>query len=185
MRTVHLPIEPLTPEAFAPFGAILPDAGPADFTSGTLATWKVPFEVDDTVLVTLCRFRREAMRFSRLERHGAVTQAFLPLGGRRSVMVVAPPTRAGGEVMAPPDPATVRAFALTGDSGVVLWRGTWHALRRFALDDPYVDFVLLTSTATQAEIEAAAAAGEPPCRLTQEVDFARIHDLQFEVRPAS
>jgi ureidoglycolate lyase len=181
MRTLPLPVEPLTAEAFAPFGAILPDPGPAAFTSGTLQTWRFPFEVDDAVLVTLCRFRREPMRFSRLERHLAVTQAFLPLAGRRSVMVVAPAT-AEGEPVVPPEPATVRAFELTGAAGLVLWRGTWHALRRFPLDDPHVDFVLLTSRATQAEIEAAAAAGEAPSRLTQEVDFARSHALGFEVR---
>jgi ureidoglycolate lyase len=174
-------MEPWTDEAFEPFGFVLRGTSPPAFESGTLQTWTSPFEVDDQVLVTLCRYHREPVRFSRLERHFAVTQAFLPLGGCRSVMVVAPATATGAPSDVP-DPASIRAFELPGDAGVVLKRGTWHALRRYPLDASYVDFVLLTSAATQAEIEAMASAGTPPERLTQEVDYLERDQLCFEVR---
>src|SRR5689334_16790406 len=73
---------------------------------------------------------REPIEWSQMERHLAVTQAFLPLGGVASIMVVAPPSDPADRKALPP-PDSVRAFHMDGSRGVVLRRGTWHALRRF------------------------------------------------------
>jgi ureidoglycolate lyase len=132
--------------------------------------------------MTVCRYLRQPMVFTSLERHLAVTQAFLPLGGVACAMVVAPPTE-GTERDAAPPPESLRAFRMDGGQGVVLWRGTWHALRRFPIGAPHVDVVLLTGAATQAEIERQARDGILPA-LTHEFDYGKRHGVEFHVAVA-
>lgn len=182
-RIVDVEVEPLTEEAFEPFGAVV-GAGsrPPALEIGTMQTWKAPFEVDGALAMIICRYAREPIAWSRMERHLAVTQAFLPLASVASVMVVAPPSDPTRRDAAPP-PEAVRAFRMTGDVGVVLWRGTWHALRRFPLGAPHADFVLLTGRDTQAELESEAAGGTLPA-LTHEVDYQKMFDVSFCVAGA-
>ena len=54
-----------------------------------------------------------------LERHPLGSQAFLPLGERPYLVVVAPPG-------APPSPASVRAFLAAPGQGVNYAPGVWH-----------------------------------------------------------
>jgi ureidoglycolate lyase len=54
-----------------------------------------------------------------LECHPLATQAFVPIGERRFLVIVAPPGPA-------PDPARTRAFLANGRQGVNYRRGTWH-----------------------------------------------------------
>ena len=178
-RIIDVTVEPLSEAGFAPFGAVVGAlAEPPAFSAGAMDTWRAPFEVDGAMQMTICRFKRQAMRFSTLERHLAVTQGFLPLGGSASIMVVAPPTDIADPAAAP-DPASVRAFRLDGDKGVVLWRGVWHALARFPVSADFADIVLLTGRDTQAEIERAAY--DPrDMRLTHLVDYA-AHGIEFQV----
>jgi ureidoglycolate hydrolase len=182
-RIVDVNVEPLTEEAFEPFGAVV-GAGnrPPAFDADTMQTWKAPFEVDGALEMTICRYLREPIAWSRMERHLAVTQAFLPLAGVGSVMVVAPPTDPCRRDAVPP-PETVRAFRMAGEVGVVLWRGTWHALRRFPVGAPHADFVLLTGRDTQSELERQAAGGPLPA-LTHEADYQQMFDVSFCVTGA-
>jgi len=178
-RIIDIPIEPLSEASFAPYGAVVGAlAAPPVFSAGVMDTWRVPFEVDGAVQMTICRFKRQPMRFSTLERHLAVTQGFLPLGGTASIMVVAPPTDIA-DPNAAPDPDLVRAFRLDGDKGVVLWRGVWHALARFPVSADYADIVLLTGRDTQAEIERAAYDPQD-MRLTHLVDYAP-RGIEFQI----
>jgi ureidoglycolate lyase len=178
-RIVDIPIEPLSEAAFAPFGAVVGAlAAPPVFRAGAMDTWRAPFEVDGPMQMTFNRYQRQPLAFSKLERHLAVTQAFLPIGGAASIMVVAPRTDQA-DPNAAPSPDAVRAFRLDGDKGVVLWRGVWHALARFPVDAPHVDIVLLTGAETQAEIERADY--DPSrMRLTHLVDYAE-HGVSFRV----
>jgi ureidoglycolate hydrolase len=180
MKTVEVAIEPLTPVNFKPFGTIVgADAGPPALRWDTLTTWKTPFEVDGEMQMTLCRYQREPVRWHKMERHLAVTQAFLPLAGVQSIMVVAPLTDPSNRLAAPP-PATMRAFRMDGTQGVILARGTWHALRRFPLEAPYIDIVLLTGRDTQAELEKQAKDGSLPA-LTHEVDYQVLFEVNFRI----
>ena len=130
-RTVEVAVEALSASAFEPFGTIIgAGTGPPALDWGTLQTWMAPFDVDGPTQMTLCRYHQEPVEWSQMERHLAVTQAFLPLGGVASVMVVAPPSDPADRTALPP-PDSVRAFHMDGSAGVVLRRGTWHALRRF------------------------------------------------------
>ena len=177
-RTVEVAVEALSASAFEPFGTIIgAQTGPPALDWGTLQTWMAPFDVDGPTQMTLCRYHREPVEWSQMERHLAVTQAFLPLGGIASVMVVAPPSDPADRTALPP-PDSVRAFHMDGSAGVVLRRGTWHALRRFPVGAPLIDIVLLTGRDTQAELERQARDGSLP-KLTHEADYASVHGVTF------
>ncbi|MEJ7686890.1 MAG: ureidoglycolate lyase [Variovorax sp.] len=120
--------QPLTAQAFAPFGTVLAaPAGPGRFINGGNAE---RFDlVDDLQLGAeggrplLALFRAQARRFphavTEMERHALGSQSFMPLGERRFVIVVAP---AGDR----PSAAALTAFVTDGAQGVSLAPGTWH-----------------------------------------------------------
>jgi ureidoglycolate lyase len=162
-----IPLEPLTAAAFAPFGHLVTQGeGEPAFATATIASWPIPVEVDDRLHMMWSWYPKVAMTFDRLERHVAVSQGFLPVGDLPSVMVVAP-----GGAEREPAPHELRAFLVPGDVGIVLARNTWHALTRFPVRNPGGAFVLLTSAATQAELEEERRTGAKPT-LTHVLDYA-------------
>jgi ureidoglycolate lyase len=154
--------------AFAPYGHVIeaPDvATTADFGGEKFQAWGTDFSADGPVQVMVVHYDPQPLR--RLERHVAVSQTFIPLAGQASVMVVAAPDVDAGEL----DPAAVHAFLVPGDVGVLLRRGTWHALTRFPVGPGGGGFVMITGDATQKELEGQVASGASPT-LTHLVDFA-------------
>lgn len=126
MRT--LTIEPLSKEAFAPFGEVIEAEG-SDFfpiNNGTtrryhrLATVETATP-EDRAIISLFRARALArpLTIAMLERHPLGSQAFMPLRGQPFLIVVAPPGAA-------PAPEQVRAFLSDGRQGVNYHRGVWH-----------------------------------------------------------
>lgn len=121
--------QPLRAEAFARYGTVIggPPAGPGRWING--GTTERFDLVDDLALTAaggrpvLALFRAQARAFPHgvhaLERHTLGSQAFLPLGERRFVLVVAAPGPA-------PSPADLAAFITNGHQGVCLAPGTWH-----------------------------------------------------------
>ncbi len=178
MARVHaIQIEPLTAEAFAPFGKLIgvdgrtPDYVAASGTQG----WHVGFE-SGRPLVSLLRTPFQGLRFRTMERHFHVSQAFIPLGGEHAAVAVAPPS---GDARMPSLDA-IRAFLLDGSKGYVLHRGTWHSLDRFPLRPPDTRFVMITDHETQDDLTAASAAGRPAA-LTQEVDLEGLYGATVEL----
>ena len=121
-------VEPLTREAFAPFGDVIDAAGPVSFpTNGGTATRFHGLAVADCAAergkTLLSIFRTTAPTvpdaLMLMERHPISSQAFVPLGGQRMVAVVAPPG-------SPPQAPDLRAFISNGLQGVNYRRGTWH-----------------------------------------------------------
>ncbi|GHB03155.1 ureidoglycolate lyase [Modicisalibacter luteus] len=128
---LELTAQPLTPEAFAPFGDVI-DARTADYfpinagrtrryhdlakveTLGDEAHTLISIFVSQPVEVPL------TLEF--LERHPQGSQAFMPLHEERFLIVVAPP----GDTI---DPTDVRAFITDGRQGVNYRAGTWHAIQ--------------------------------------------------------
>ncbi|HEU0222210.1 MAG TPA: ureidoglycolate lyase [Paracoccaceae bacterium] len=112
--------EALTAAAFAPFGAVIEaDAARAQeinqgFTTRFHALARV--ESDAGVILSIFRGRERPLRVAMLERHPFGSQAFMPLGGRDWLVVVA----------AAPEPAALRAFRARGDQGVQYRAGAWH-----------------------------------------------------------
>ncbi|MBI3458319.1 MAG: ureidoglycolate lyase [Candidatus Rokubacteria bacterium] len=179
-RIQEIPVEPLTETAFAPFGRIIgPSRTPPIFQTEGLASWRVDFEVIGPVEVMFARYRHQPMVFALMERHFNVTQSFIPLGHAPTVMVVAPPTDPR-DWSAIPRPEAVRAFFLDGACGVMLWKGTWHALNRFPVRPAGADFALLTGAETQRELEAQSATGGQTA-LTQTVDYRKPFGTSFKV----
>jgi len=179
-RPFEVALEPLDAAAFASFGQIVgaPEGAPV-FTGPHIDSWRLDFAVEGGVELMFTRYHHQAMVFTRMERHTNVTQAFLPLGCSPSVMVVA--TTSGAE--ARPTPETVRAFYVPGDRGIMLWRGTWHALTRFPVHASGAAFALITGRETQAELEREARDGTRP-RLTEVIDFAAQGGSCLVVDPA-
>jgi ureidoglycolate lyase len=172
---VNITAQPLTEEAFNPFGTLLtPGSEPPDFQGVSSVGWKTPFEVDDAPLLMLLVSRFSGLRFSRLERHFMVTQAFIPLGSNPALLAVAAPT----ESAVIPKPEDVRAFLIDGSCGYVLKRGTWHSLDRYPLQETETKIVIITSYATQMELETQSSAAR---RLTQEVDYEELYGVTFQL----
>ena len=177
-RAHAIQIEPLTAEAFAPFGRLIdvgngaPDYVGASGTQG----WHVAFE-SGRPLVSLLRTPFQGLRFRTMERHFHVSQAFIPLGGEHAVVAVAPPSADRGSV---PELEAIRAFLLDGSKGYVLHKGTWHSLDRFPLRPPDSRFVMITDHETQDDLTAAYAASRPAA-LTQEIDVEALYGVTIEL----
>lgn len=123
-----LSVEPLTREAFAPFGEVI-EASAEQHTYAINAGTSQRFhdlarlEAGDNGRLTVSIFRAQARHFpfriTMLERHPKASQAFMPLNGRAFLVVVAP--------RAPqPEQAAVRAFLASGHQGVNFAPGVWH-----------------------------------------------------------
>lgn len=120
-------IEPLTPEAFAPFGDIiaLRDAPDMVINQGMCGRHHDLGRVDfGTGRAGISLFdakpRSLPCKVDLVERHPLGSQAFLPLNGVPFLVVVAPD--AGGK------PGPLRAFLTAGTQGINLLRGTWHGV---------------------------------------------------------
>lgn len=121
--TRTLRVEPLTAEAFAPFGSVV-----EPLEDGTPMT---PAEAVLDVSRGTARFyamhlEDKPARFTGITRHRQVTQALAAVGGGSWLLAVAPPVDVDVE-HAVPALDDVRAFEVPGDVAVLMHRGTWHA----------------------------------------------------------
>jgi ureidoglycolate lyase len=119
--------EPLTAEAFAPFGNVIQagdDAVKLDINQGHAVRYDRLAEIDvsdegGAGVISLFRARPlEELVLKMFERHPLGSQSFVPLGGRPYLVAVAP---AGAF-----DPAAVRLFRAEGNQGVHYGKGVWH-----------------------------------------------------------
>jgi ureidoglycolate lyase len=180
-NVVQIRLERLSVEAFAPFGQLIcaRDDEPPIFGGAHLSSWRQDFEALGPTELMYIHYAHQEMAFSALERHFQVTQAFIPLGGAASVMVAAPPTDPD-DWASVPEPAQLRAFHVPGTVGLMLWRGTWHALTRFPVGRDGAGFAFLTDARTQRELEQQQADGTPP-ELTQQIDYGERFGVSFQV----
>jgi ureidoglycolate lyase len=113
--------EPLTPEAFAPFGTVVaprPDTA-REINEGFTTRFHALAEVETTdgapVILSIFRGRPRPLVLEMLERHPLGAQAFMPLGRRPWLTVCAEA----------PD-APLRAFLCGPEQGLCLAPGVWH-----------------------------------------------------------
>jgi len=119
--------EPLTAEAFAPFGSVIQaseEAVQLDINQGHAIRYDRLAEIDvgdggGAGAISLFRARPLAEPELRVfERHPLGSQTFVPLSGRPYLVAVAP---AG-----PFDPSKIRLFHAEGHQGVHYRKGVWH-----------------------------------------------------------
>lgn len=127
MQIKTLKVEPLTKQAFAPFGDVIETEGAERLliNNGTTERFHdlARVEVAGTearVLINIFRGQKfkAPIDITMLERHPYGSQAFIPLQQRPFMIVVA--EDANGT------PARPRAFMARGDQGVNYGRNVWH-----------------------------------------------------------
>lgn len=124
----RLKIEPLTREAFAPFGDVI-EASDAvrhfSINAGNTERYhdlaNLDAGKDGKVIVSIFRGQPRSLPFSvtMMERHPQASQCFVPLSGRDYLVVVAPPGT-------PPVASMLRCFAASAAQGVNYAKGVWH-----------------------------------------------------------
>lgn len=126
-----LSVEPLTAEAFAPFGDVIEASESArsfPINRGFAQRYHDLAHIDVASesghpLVSIFRAtpRSLPLKLELLERHPLGTQAFMPLSQHSYLVVVAAPA-----TPASPDLSALRCFHARCDQGVNYARGTWH-----------------------------------------------------------
>jgi ureidoglycolate lyase len=120
IRAITLDVQKMTPEAFSPYGEVISARGQVelDLDGGKASC------VAQTV-------EARPLLFSFLGRHQRTEQVFVPMGGTRSIIAVAPPCENGS---ASPNVEKMAAFLVDGSCAFKLHRGAWHT-SAFPLDD--------------------------------------------------
>lgn len=125
-RTLHL--QPLTAEAFEPFGIVieLDDTEPLPINEGFTRKFAdlLPLDCENEGGRVAMHFYKSTGRslpleLNGMERHPLGSQAFWPLHNRPFVIVVAPPS----EEM---DESAIVGFITNGRQAIQYHRGTWH-----------------------------------------------------------
>lgn len=176
IETIELPLEPLSAKRFEPYGWLLAaGSGPADFERPGLWNWRLPFHSDAQLRLQVMRYSYQPMRLSVLEQHTCVTEARAPIGNVSAVLIVAATPDSGNT----PKADTLRAFFMDGQTGIMFRPGIWHGLDCFPVSPPHADYLFLSDSATEDEIEAL---GDPAHGVrTQIYDFLREEDTEFAV----
>ncbi len=119
--------EPLTAEAFEPFGDVLDASGAPDrlINQGLCGRFHDRARLDfgggrAGISVFDAEPRRLPYRLEMVERHPEGSQAFIPMTAQPFLVIVAPDD-AGR-------PGTPRAFLTAPGQGINLLRGTWHGV---------------------------------------------------------
>jgi ureidoglycolate lyase len=126
--TITLVPRPLTSERFAPFGDVIESV--VDRTAAMNAErferfddlCKLDMADDGRVAVSIARCRVATAlpyRLDMVERHPLGSQAFVPLGPSRMIVVVAPPEESV-------EASDLCAFVTNGRQGINYRLGTWH-----------------------------------------------------------
>ena len=128
MRETELKLQPLTTEAFAPYGDVMEVGGhntviPINYGNTERHHNLARVDVADeggSAIISIFRSQPIQLPFAIkiMERHPLGSQAFMPLSGNPYVVVVAP----AGDF----DPSLMQAFLVQPDQGVNYHKGTWH-----------------------------------------------------------
>ncbi|MDX2228873.1 MAG: ureidoglycolate lyase [Leptolyngbyaceae cyanobacterium bins.349] len=161
--------QPITPEAFQPFGQmIVPTEDGASFDA-TNAQLNLQNGIPRFYIM---RLYERGMRFNRITRHQKVTQCLGSLADQEWFIAVAPPSQ-----NSPPDWEQITAFQIPGNCFIKLNVGTWHAGPYFEVDA--IDFYNL-------ELSDTNIVDHDTCNLleTYGVEYEIIPDL-FRLQPSA
>jgi ureidoglycolate lyase len=151
MRTIIA--EPITAEAFAPFGALL--AAPEGFgrTYYDAALSNARPDARASISVALVEpVKSLPLDAVQMERHIFSSQSFLPMDGARYFTIVAPHGADGG-----PDTEQARAFLVDGGRGITFGADVWHHPMA-ALDRPSAFGIMMWLDGTSGDQELVTLA---------------------------
>lgn len=120
--------QPLTKEAFAPFGDVIETKGSAHFAINNGNTERYHrlasvdlAQADDSAIISIFRAQPLEMPLliTMMERHPQGSQAFIPLKQNAFLVLVAAPGKA-------PQAEDLHAFIASGNQGVNYRIGVWH-----------------------------------------------------------
>jgi ureidoglycolate hydrolase len=134
MRTIELPVEPITAAAFAPYGTLIEAAEDGKRFGADEAQLEL---ARGTPRFYILRLKNRELGFKHITRHLQVTQCLASVGGKPWIIAVAPPD-APDDREAKCDMARLRAFSIPGSAAICLHRSTWHAGPYFTA--PALDF---------------------------------------------
>jgi ureidoglycolate lyase len=112
MQTIQIKAEPLTSEAFRPFGQVV---GKDEVN--------LALRNDEQFRMSIIHMRNQGYQISRLNYHQNSTQALIPLEGKACLVVVAPPGMTFREAS---DLKQIKAFLCDGSVGINIGLCTWH-----------------------------------------------------------
>ena len=114
--------QPLTKEAFAPYGDVIdiPTEPGRTYYEDALGNLRPEAHASLSVSLKVDTPERP-LPANLLERHEFSSQTFMPIDVERWLIVVAPHAKTGG-----PDTEAIRAFIATGNQGVTYKPNTWH-----------------------------------------------------------
>lgn len=123
-----LNVQPLTKEAFAPYGEVIECDGAENFSINKGFTQRFHKlarvqlgQAEDEAIINIFRSQRwpHPVALSMLEQHPLGSQAFIPMDQRPFLVVVA-------EKDADGQPQELQAFVSNGTQGVNYGQGVWH-----------------------------------------------------------
>jgi ureidoglycolate lyase len=112
MKTVRIKAEPLTSEAYKPFGQVI-----------GLDDVHLELRQRETFRMGIIHMKNRGHRISRLNHHRHSTQALIPLEGKACLVVVAPPDTTFEKAA---DLKKIKAFLCDGSVGINIGLHTWH-----------------------------------------------------------
>jgi len=174
-----LEAQPLSAQAFAPYGWVLgqpmPEAADADadfvFSNPATDFWREHiFDVGPggEVEILNLHYRDAGRQLDSLEAHDLTQQALMPLTGEVLQAVAC----AGADGM--PDAGSLAVFRIPVGQGICMRPGCWHATR--IVDDP-VACIMLTRVSTTLDLIAHLKHGRP----ATESRFAAVPAFQVRV----
>ncbi len=110
MDVVRIKVQPMTREAFAPFGVLIDSRGSVDIDLG-----------EGRPSMTGATSEWRPLKFDFMARHVQTMQVFSPLASSQAVVAVAPPSGSSA-----PEIEKVAAFFVDGKLPYAYHRGTWH-----------------------------------------------------------
>src|SRR5919202_1952308 len=109
MNVVHIKVQPMTREAFAPFGVLIDSRGSVEIDLG-----------EGKPQLTGATSERRPLRFDFMARHKRTMQVFSPLASSASVIAVAPPNEGDAQEV-----EKIVAFLIDGRLPYPFQKGTW------------------------------------------------------------
>jgi hypothetical protein len=163
---------PLNESSIADCGELLgPKQRNPDFAELASRGWAVDFNVSGRTQLMFLKTDYLGARFTQMERHLNVSQAFIHTGGSAAVVAVARPSAT------PPKPDEIRALRIEPGMGYVLQVGAWHSLDRHPVGLSGSTFVMVSSEETTQDLMVAPVGQR---RLTVTVDYQAQFGVAFD-----